>query len=309
MEIFNHNTKCYECDFVVVGGGLSGCFAALSAARHGVKVILIQDRPMLGGNASSEIRMWVRGAKGKYDKETGLISEFEERNIHFNPNLNSVLTDATLYDMVSENENIKLFLNASVINATKKGDKIESVTAWQLTTYTFITVKAKYFADCSGDSILAPMVGAEYTKGRESKSEFNETLAQDKADDKTMGMSIILSARETDHPVKFIPPSFANVYETDEDFANTANGNFVMKRSHDLGTSKDNLWWIELGGNMHSLYDADKVRTQLLKCAYGVWDHIKNQQNHGMENWEIEWIGFLPGKRETYRYIGDYIVT
>lgn len=309
MEIYNHKHDHYSADVLVVGGGLSGCFTALAAARHGAKVILIQDRPMLGGNASSEVRMWVRGAKGKYDKETGLISEFEERNIHFNPNLDSVLTDATLYDMVTENPNIKLFLNASVINATKSGDKIDSVTAWQLTTYTFITVKADYFADCSGDSILAPMVDAEFIKGREDKTRFNESLAQDVADDKTMGMSIILAARETDHPVKFVPPSFANVYLTDDDFSNKKDGVYVMKRSHDLGTSKDNLWWLELGGDMHSLYDADIVREKLLKAVYGVWDHIKNRQDHGKENWEIEWIGFLPGKRETYRYVGDHVVT
>ena len=106
-----------HCDFCVVGGGLSGAFAALAAARHGSKVILMQDRPMLGGNASSEIRMWVRGAKGIYNRESGLISELEERNIRMNPTLVPALFDATLYGMLAETPNITLLLNCSVCDA------------------------------------------------------------------------------------------------------------------------------------------------------------------------------------------------
>ena len=167
------------CDLCVIGGGLSGSFAALAAARRGAKVILIQDRPMLGGNASSEVRMWIRGAKGKFDRETGLLSEMEERNIHFNPTLSHSLFDANLYGMLVENPNIRLLMNASCADAEMDGNRIVSVSAWQSTTYTWITVKAKLFADCSGDSILAPLTGAQYRHGRESKEEFGETLAQE----------------------------------------------------------------------------------------------------------------------------------
>ena len=211
--------KTLECDVCVIGGGLSGSFAALSAARGGAKVILIQDRPMLGGNASSEIRMWVRGAKNKFDRETGLISELEERNIYYNPTLSHSLLDANLYGMVSENKNITLLMNTSCLDAEMNDGKIISVTGWQLTTYTYYKVSAKLFIDCSGDSILAPLTGAEYRHGREAKSEFGESLGKEQADTRTMGMSIILAARETDHPVKFTPPSFANVYEDDSCFA------------------------------------------------------------------------------------------
>ena len=109
--------KTLTCDLCVIGGGLSGSFAALAAARHGAKVVLMQDRPMLGGNASSEIRMWVRGAKGLYNRESGLISELEERNIHGNPTLVHSLFDATLYGMLRENENITLLLNTSCLDA------------------------------------------------------------------------------------------------------------------------------------------------------------------------------------------------
>ena len=303
------NHKTLHADFCVVGGGLSGCFAALSAARHGAKVILMQDRPVLGGNASSEIRMWVRGAKGKFDRESGLISELEERNIRNNPTLVSSLFDATLYDMVQENPNITLLMNCSCADAAVEHGKILSVTGWQLTTYTWITVNAKLFADCSGDSILAPLVSARYRHGRESALETRESLAPKEGDKMTMGMSVLLAARETDHPVPFTPPSFANVYPDDECFSNgTAAHEHAELRSQKIATSGCNLWWIELGGDMHSIYDADKVRAELLSAVFGVWDHIKNRGDHGMENWDLEFVGFLPGKRESRRYVGDYVM-
>ena len=302
--------KIINCDLCIIGGGLSGTFAAIEAARHGSKVVLVQDRPMLGGNASSEIRMWVRGAQGPFNRETGLISEFEERNIYYNPTLCHSVFDAVLYSMVEENKNITLLLNTSCFDAEVSGSKIISVSAWQLTTYTFYTVKATIFIDCSGDSILAPLVGAEYRHGREAKAEYGEELGKETSDTHTMGLSIILAARETEGPVKFTPPPFANVYPDDECFAaNVGEKDHVLIRSHRIATSGTNLWWVELGGYGDSILDAEKVRNELLACIYGVWDHIKNHGDHGMENWDLEWVGFLPGKRESRRYIGDYVMT
>jgi hypothetical protein len=299
-----------EAELCIIGGGLAGSFAALAAARRGTRVILIQDRPMLGGNASSEIRMWVRGAKGVYDRETGLISELEERNIHGNPTLVHSLFDATLYGMLAENPNVTLLLNTSCVDARMDGNRIVSVRAWQGTTYTWYTVRAKIFADCSGDSILAPLCGAEYRHGREGRDEYNETLAPEVGDSHTMGMSIILAARETDHPVPFTPPSFAAKFPTDESFCGDVGENVhAQLRDHMIGTSKANLWWVELGGNCDSIHDADRLRDRLLANIYGVWDHIKNCGDHGMENWDLEWVGFLPGKRESRRYVGDVVVT
>lgn len=301
----------HTCDFCVVGGGLSGTIAALSAARKGLKVVLIQDRPMLGGNSSSEIRMWVRGARGKYNRETGILAEFEEENIYRNPTLAPTLWDSVLFGKIKENENITLLLNASCLDAECNCNQIKSVTAWQLTTYSYHKVKAKYFADCSGDSILAPLVGAEYRIGREAKSEFDEQIGPDVSDNKTMGMSILLQARETDHPIDFIPPEWANVYETDEDFAiipylEEQHSTF---RDHTIGTSGCNLWWMELGGDGEAIANTEETRDELMKVAFGIWDHIKNKGDHGCKNWELEWVGFLPGKRESVRYIGEYILT
>lgn len=184
------------------------------------------------------------------------------------------------------------------------------MTGWQLTTYTYVTVEAKLFIDCSGDSILAPLTGASYRHGRESAEEYGESLVPPQADGCTMGMSIILAARETDHPVSFTPPPFAYVYPDDSCFdGDVGQSVHAQLRDHKIGTSGCNLWWVELGGEGHSLYDTEKVRNELLASIYGVWDHIKNYGDHGMENWDLEWVGFLPGKRETRRYAGLYTMT
>ena len=300
----------HNCDLCIVGGGLSGTIAALSAARHGLKVVLIQDRPVLGGNCSSEIRMWVRGAKGYWNRETGILAEFEEENIYRNPTLAPTLWDSVLFGKVKENKNITLLLNTSCLDAECTDNKITNVTAWQLTTYSWHKVTAKYFADCSGDSVLAPLSGAKHRIGREGNSEFNETIGPKIADSKTMGMSVLLQARETDHPVKFTPPDWANVYETDEDIDTKAsNVKYSETRNHQIGTSGGNLWWIELGGDTEAISNTEETRDELLKLAFGIWDHIKNKDDHGYDNWELEWIGFLPGKRETVRYIGGHILT
>ena len=300
----------HTCDLCVVGGGLSGTIAALSAARHGLKVVLIQDRPMLGGNCSSEIRMWVRGALGYWNRETGILTEFEEENIYRNPTLTPTLWDSVLFGKVKENKNITLLLNTSCLDAECSDNTIKSVTAWQLTTYSWHKVTAKYFADCSGDSVLAPLSGAKYRIGREANEEFNETIGPKVTDSKTMGMSILLQARETDHPVKFIPPEWANVYETDDDIDIKANNvKYSETRSHKIGTSGGNLWWIELGGDTEAISNTEETRDELLKIALGIWDHMKNREDHGYDNWELEWVGFLPGKRETVRYIGEHILT
>lgn len=302
--------KNLNCDLCVIGGGLSGSFAALAAARHGAKVVLMQDRPMLGGNASSEIRMWVRGAKGPYNRESGLINELEERNIHGNPTLVHSLFDATLYGMLRENEDITLLLNTSCLDAHAENGRIQRITGWQMTTYTYITVEAKLFMDCSGDSILAPMVGAEFTHGREASSEYGENLAPAESDKCTMGMSLILAARETDQPVRYCPPEFANKYPDDSYFEmESGQSAHSLTRDHKVATSGANLWWVELGGEGDSLGDTEKVRDELLSSIYGVWDHIKNHGDHGMENWDLDWVGFLPGKRETRRYKALYTMT
>lgn len=284
-------------ELCVVGGGIAGLCTAIAAARSGIKVALMHDRPVLGGNSSSEIRMWICGAHGENNRETGIVEEIMLENYYRNTNNSFSIWDSILYEKARFEPNIILLLNCTCQNAVMEGRTIKSVEGWQLTTETYHTVYAKYFADCSGDSILAPLSGAEYMLGREAKGDFNETIPPDFADKKTMGMSCLFQIRETDSPKKFIPPYWANKYPTDE---------HLPYKDHNID---NNFWWIELGGDKDSIHDTEELRDELLKIAFGVWDHMKNYGDHGAENWELDWIGFLPGKRESRRYTGDYIIT
>ncbi|AUS98581.1 hypothetical protein CDQ84_11160 [Clostridium thermosuccinogenes] len=290
--------KYHKADLCVIGGGLAGMCTAIAAARHGAKVVLMHDRPVLGGNASSEIRMWICGAHGENNRETGIIEEIELENMYRNPTRNYSIWDSILYEKVRFEENITLLLNCSCNSLEMNGSRIKSVKGWQLTTETWHTVEAGLFADCSGDSILAPLCAAEHRIGREAAAEFGEDIEPEQADKKTMGMSCLIQARETDRPQKFNPPSWAYKYLSDDD---------LPYRDHDVRTS--NFWWIELGGDQDSIHDTEEIRDELLKIAFGVWDHIKNHGDHGADNWVLDWVGFLPGKRESRRYIGDYIMT
>ena len=295
-------TMTHTADVCVVGGGLAGLLAAISAARHGAKVILMQDRPMLGGNSSSEIRVPVRGAKGTENRKTGILQEIELENIYHNPLMNWHMWDHVLYQKAVDEENLELLLNCSCLHAEMDGSRIVSAIGWQTTTYTFHEVCAKQFVDCSGDSILAALAGADMRIGREARDEFNEYGANEVADRGTMGNTLMLTTREHDHPVPFTPPEDAYVYETDDD---------MFLHDHDFVNKHGNFWWIELGGEADTdpLRDAEDIRKELVRVALGVWDHIKNRGDHGAENWELDFVGLLPGKRETRRCLGDHILT
>ena len=294
--------KQHNVDVCVIGGGIGGMFTAISAARHGARVALMHDRPVLGGNASSEIRMWISGAGTRVRdlQETGIMEELQLENMYRNPKRSYVEWDALLYEMVRFEPNIDLMLNCTCTDAKTENGVIQSVKGFQLTTYTWHEVTAKIFVDSSGDSILAPLTGAEYRVGREAKAEHGEEFGLDVADNHTMGMSILLQCRETDHPVSYTPPAWAYDFPTDDDMKN---------KPHNIYAINTNFYWIELGGMQNSIDDTEEIRDELLKIAYGVWDHMKNHGDHGAENWELEWVSFLPGKRESRRYVGDYVLT
>lgn len=290
-------TVYHDADLCVVGGGLAGICAAVAAARHGARVVLMHDRPVLGGNASSEVRMHICGAHGPNMRETGIVEEIKLANAARNPQFNYSIWDSVLYEIVRFQPNLTLHLNCSAQAADMEGAAIRAVTGWQLTSETWHIVRAGLFADCSGDSILAPLTGAAFRHGREARAEFGEDIAPETADRQTMGMSCLIEFRETDRPQPFTPPSWAHVYATDDDLPN---------RGHGLTT---NFWWIEIGGEGDTIHDTEALRDELLKIAFGVIDHVKNRGDHGAENWTVEWVGFLPGKRESRRYEGDHILT
>ena len=301
------NKKKIKADLCVVGGGMSGICAAIAAAREGISVVLMHERPVLGGNASSEIRMWISGSRGKNNMETGILEEIMLENMRRNPTKNYYLWDSVLYDFVLREKNITLLLNCACMDADiTNGDfadgrkvKINSVTGYQLTTQTMIEVEAKYFSDCSGDSILAPLTGAEFRIGREAKTEFNEDTYVEKADDFTMGMSCLIQGRETTRDVKFTAPSWSTKL-TDEQ---------VENRKPNIYDPTENYWYLELGGNRDTIHETEEITKDLVPLAIGMWDYIKNSGKYDADKWELEFLGYLPGKRESRRMCGEYIIT
>lgn len=291
----------HTADLCVVGGGLSGVSAAVEAARHGLRVVLMQDRPMLGGNASSEIRMWVCGAHGKSKRETGIIEEIMLENQYRNPDKNYSVWDSVIYGLVRAEKNIDLLLNCSCLDCTMDGKRIESVTGWQLTTQQMHTVHASMYADCSGDSVLALLSGADFRMGREARAEFGEDIEPEQADNKTMGMSCLLTAREESAPSTFIPPVWAKHFDSKD----------LPHRIPKPESTNENFWYLELGGDRNAIRDTESVRDELLSLAYGMWDYVKNapENKEKYANWRLEWVGILPGKRESRRCMGDHILT
>ena len=299
--------KILTADLCVVGGGMAGICAAIAAARGGASVVLMQERPVLGGNASSEIRMWVCGAHGENNRETGIVEEIALENLRRNPTKNFYIWDTVLYDFVLREKNITLLLNCACMDAAvEEGDfahgrdrRIVSVTGYQMTTQRFIEVRATHYADCSGDSILAPLTGAAFREGREGKDVFSEPTYVETSDSLHMGMSCLIQGRETHRPVTFTPPPFA-MELTDEDFRH---------RTPCMDSSYENFWYLELGGNRDAIGDTEEVARELRALAMGTWDYVKNSGNYEADNWELEFFGFLPGKRESRRMVGEYTVT
>ncbi len=158
---------------------------------------------------------------------------------------------------------------------------------------------ARLFVDASGDSILAPLTGADVRWGREDKREFGESHAVDEADEKTMGMSCLIQLRETSEPQPFVPPAYAHRYERDD-----------IGPGRSLDIHRTNFWWLEAGGDRNTIRDTEEIRDDLLGISTGVWDFIKRHADEfDARNWTLEWMGFLPGKRESRRYVGDHIIT
>ena len=300
-EIFGFETIEHEADICIIGAGAAGMFAAVAAARHGARVAVMHDRPVVGGNSSGEIRMWIRGARGRDRNEAGLCEELALMNLSRNPTLNFSIWDSVTYEFMKREPNIDLILNCSCLDAVMDGNEIVSVKGWQTTTQKFHEIRAKIFCDCSGDSILAPLTGAEFRMGREARDEFGEDIAPVVSDNKTMGMSCLFQVRETEREIPYKAPDWAIKF-TDETISHRVAIN------NPNAFKGDNFWWIELGGNVDSIGDTEKLRDELLKITFGVWDYFKNSGRFDSKNWELDWVGFLPGKRESRRYVGDYIL-
>ena len=297
-----------EYDVVVVGGGLAGVCAAIAAARLGCRVALVEQRPVLGGNSSSLIKVPIGGA-GSYNPwavETGIIHELITEDLARNPwpavgpphFRTSSLWDLLLYEKVKAEENIDLYLNTVALDVVMRGDEIEGVICYQIGTERWYRLKGRVFVDCTGDATIAHLAGAEYRVGRESRDEFGELLAPKEADRATMGSSLVFNAVDVGARVEFKPPPWAAKFPTEDDLA-----------YRDHSDIEAGYWWIEVGYPYDTIRDDDKIRDELLRQLLGVWDHIKNYGDHGAATYALYWIGMVTGKRESRRVVGDYILT
>ncbi len=295
-------------DVTVVGGGLAGISAAIAAARLGQKVALVHNRPVLGGNSSSEVRVWVCGATGhgvnRYARETGIMGELFVENQYRNPEGNPYLWDLTLLEAVRAEPNISLFMNTDVREAEADGEMdariIRSVTGWMMGSERLIRFESEVFLDCTGDGLVGFLAGAAYRLGREARHEYNEDWAPEVADDITLGSTLLFYTKDTGRPVRFVAPSFA------KDITTTS---IPLKRVIRSGDSGCHYWWIEWGGELDTVHENEHIRDELWSVIYGIWDYIKNSGRFDAETMTLEWVGSLPGKREYRRFIGDTVLT
>lgn len=294
-------------DIVVVGAGLAGISAAIAAARSGSKVALINNRSVLGGNSSSEIRVWTSGANvgfNRYARETGITEEILLDNKYRNPEGNPHIWDTLLLDKVTSEPNIELYLNTHVFEVQMLGQRLTAVVGKQLGTEKTFLYEASVFVDCSGDASVGFLAGAEYRIGREGRGEFDEPSAPAQGDDITLGSSLLFYTKDVGHPVKFLAPSFARDISKEE---------FIIRKDPERQLSGElsgcDYWWIEWGGCFDTIAAQQDITWELQRLVFGIWDHLKNSGQFETENMTLEWVGSVAGKRESRRLVGDYILT
>ena len=282
-------------DLVVIGGGMSGICAALAAARLGSRVALVQDRYLLGGNNSSEVRVGLGGQinMAPYPSLGYLLNEIGPDRIG-NARGAHHYQDWKKMDVVTAEPNISLFLGYTVTDAVTEDGKIRSVTAIEATRQDRIVLSGHTFADCTGDAHLAVLAGAETRMGREARSEYGESLAPEKADDYTMGVSIEWYCEDWNTPCTF-PDSLDWGLHLDEE---------TVEPVHRAN------WYWEVGMNDDQVADAEKIRDYGMYVAYSTFSYCKNRLAR-KEDWEcthLVWVSHVSGKRESRRIIGDLVL-
>ena len=281
-------------DLVVVGAGIAGMSAAVSAARLGCKVALVNDRPIVGGNNSSDIRVHLGGRieQGPYKELGGLQKEFgPEKGGNAQPA--NVYEDQKKMDWLKAEKNVTLFLNYHAFAVQKEDDKIVSVTAKHTETGKELNFKAPVFADCTGDGTIGYLAGADYLMGREGRDEYGESIAPEKADKLTMGSSIQWYSEDKGKATSF--PEFNYGVRFNEE-----NCEKVM-----MGE-----WTWETGMNFDQIKDFERIRDYGMLVVYSNWSFLKNhmKENAPYKNRQLGWVAYVAGKRESRRLLGDYIL-
>lgn len=281
-------------DLVVVGGGIAGISAAVSAARLGCKVALINDRPVLGGNNSSEVRVHLGGRIeiGPYPALGNLQKEFSPKQ-GGNAKPAEYYEDARKDEIVAAEKNITLYANFRAIKVEMNGKKIQSVIAKHIENGEEIALEAPLFSDCTGDGTIGFLAGADYRMGRESKNEFGESSAPDKADQQIMGASVQWYSEDKGKATGF--PEF------------NYGMNFTEQNCEKVVMGE---WTWETGMNVDQTQNFEYVRDYGLLVVYANWSFLKNhlKENAQYKNRSLGWVAYISGKRETRRLLGDYIL-
>ncbi len=306
--------RTITCDVLVCGGGLAGFSAAVAAARLGRRTVLVQDRPVLGGNSSSEIRVTPHGAAAfhYYARETGIISEalIEERyrnheEIFENGWTNSVW-DLTLYDIAVRTENLELWVNTSCrdVRISENGRRILAVDAWVNNAELRLTIEPALVVDATGDGIIAAAAGCSFRYGSEGKDEFGEVHAPETGSPgDVMGNSLHFKTKDTGRDAPFVAPEWAEKL-TDADY--------FYAQGRKPKDERGGFWWVEMAKPFHPIDDAEQIRHELTRYVLGIWDWMKNHDpvmKERTRTWALDWIGQVPGKRESRRVNGIYLMT
>ena len=283
-----------EFDFVVMGGGMAGTAAAIAAARNGLKVALIQDRPVLGGNNSSEVRVHLGGGinLAPYPALGNVVKELDSgRQGNAQPAAN--YDDEKKLGVVRAERNIRLFLSTRAVRVEMRGSRIAAVIAVDIPSGKEYRYAAPLFADCTGDGTIGFLAGADYRYGRESRSEFGEPSAPEQADRLVMGTSVMWYTDDAGRAVPFPDCPWA-VQFNDATAQNATRGD----------------WNWETGLNRDQIGDFESIRDHGLRAVYGNWAFQKNRSKDKAkyENLRLAWVAYVGGKRESRRLLGDVVL-
>jgi hypothetical protein len=278
-------------DLVVVGGGLAGCGAAVAAARNGLKVALINDRPVLGGNASKEIRVHTEGLE--------FYTIVQELNTEHYPNgdARAIASNDTIEMVVRNESNITVFPNTRAYTVNKEENKIMSVDCFNIETHKESRFEAPLFVDATGDGWIGYWAGCEVRMGRESRDEFNESLAPEESDGMTMGNTILWNS--------IVVEEGTEIYEEKPKSVGFKEVPWAMDVAKDYKAKRGEWFW-EYGLRMNTIYDAEEIRDHMFRAIYGNWYNVKQEPANA--NLKLKWIAYIAGKRESRRIMGDYIL-
>lgn len=301
-------TPAGEFDVVIAGGGITGVAAALTAARLGCRVALIQDRPYLGGNASVEIGLSPRGETGP------LINELSQRN-----------PDGDLHArrLLQSEPNATVVMEQTVYDAATDGRRITSIDARDARSGQEYRYTAPIFIDCTGTALLGILSGAQTRFGQEAHDEFDESLAPEHGDDMHHGNTVFFRTRMADTPASF--PAVPWAHDVAKDFADLRGqltkpgiengpgpvaGPFRMPDPTVRRRMTQHLthFW-EYGQWLDPYTNGEAIRDHLLCAIYGTFANVKRIEPREYANLELDWVAYVPAQGEYRRYVGDYTLT